>query len=113
MEGITILNQTIHEGSIIEPYFTIGLVSLAIGIALVFCSIAINGKVWKWMFISTTCLAAFGMALCLIIGTFAPRDQIARYQVLIDDNVSLLEFNEQYKIVDQEGLIYTIEEREP
>lgn len=113
MEGITILNQTRYEGTIIEPYFTIGLVSLAVGIALLFCSIAINGKVWKWMSISTTSLAVFGMSLCLIIGIFAPREQITRYQVLIDDDTSLLEFNEHYKIVDQEGLIYTIEEREP
>lgn len=113
MEGLTILKQTLHEGSIIEPYFTIGTISLVVGIVLTFCSLIISGKVWKWISVSTTCLAVFGIVLCLIIDVFAPREQITRYKVLIDDNVRLIAFNEQYKIIDQDGLIYTIEEREP
>lgn len=33
------------------------------------------------------------------------------YKVLIDDSVSLNEFNEKYEILDQEGQIYTVIER--
>ena len=33
------------------------------------------------------------------------------YKVIISDNVSLNEFNERYKIIDQEGKIYTVRER--
>lgn len=34
------------------------------------------------------------------------------YKVLIDDSVSMNELMEKYEIVDEEGLIYTIKERE-
>ena len=34
------------------------------------------------------------------------------YKVLIDESVSLVEFNEKYEIIGQEGSIYTIIERE-
>lgn len=34
------------------------------------------------------------------------------YQVLIDDSVSMVEFNEKYDIVKVEGKIYTIKEKE-
>lgn len=34
------------------------------------------------------------------------------YKVTISDEVSFVEFNEKYEIVDQDGLIYTVVERE-
>lgn len=33
------------------------------------------------------------------------------YQVLISEDVSLVEFNERYEIVDKQGKIYTVRER--
>lgn len=35
-----------------------------------------------------------------------------RYKVIISDEVSMNEFNERYEVIDQEGKIYTVEERE-
>lgn len=35
-----------------------------------------------------------------------------RYKVIISDEVSMNEFNKQYEVIDQEGKIYTVEERE-
>ena len=35
-----------------------------------------------------------------------------QYKVIIDDSVSANEFNEKYEIIDQEGKIYTVRERE-
>lgn len=35
-----------------------------------------------------------------------------KYQVLIDEEVNLVEFNEKYEILDVEGKIYTIKERD-
>ena len=35
-----------------------------------------------------------------------------QYKVTIDDSVSVNEFNEKYEIIDQEGKIYTVRERE-
>lgn len=58
--------------------------------------------------------------LFLILGAFCGK-MIAKqtsvfshyeYKVLIEDSVPLNEFNEKYEIVDQEGQIYTVIERE-
>ena len=35
-----------------------------------------------------------------------------QHKVTIDDSVSVNEFNEKYEIIDQEGKIYTVRERE-
>ena len=35
-----------------------------------------------------------------------------RYKVTISDEVKMNEFYEKYKVIDQEGKIYTVEERE-
>ena len=35
-----------------------------------------------------------------------------RYKVIISDKVSMNEFYERYEVIDQEGKIYTVEERE-
>jgi arginine exporter protein ArgO len=114
MEGITILNQTIHEGSIIEPLFTIGTVSIVCGAILFFLwGVFVCSKAPEWLTTSTVCLAVLGMIFATFIGVFAPHEQITRYQVIIDESVSLTEFNEHYRIIEQNGLIYTIEEREP
>jgi len=34
------------------------------------------------------------------------------YKVIIDESVSMVEFNERYEILDQDGLIYEIVEKE-
>ena len=34
------------------------------------------------------------------------------YNVIISDEVSLTEFNEKYEIIEQNGKIYTVRERE-
>lgn len=33
------------------------------------------------------------------------------YKVTIDDNVSFVEFNEKYEVIQQDGLIYEVKER--
>ena len=33
------------------------------------------------------------------------------YEVLCDDTVNINEFYEKYKVIDKEGLIYTVKER--
>lgn len=65
-------------------------------------------------------------AFTIIIGTFitlvfgfltgdANSKTIAyknQYKVIISDEVSMNEFNERYEVINQEGKIYTVEERE-
>ena len=113
MEGITILNQTLHEGTIVDPLFMIGLTligaGLFLGIAGAFMS-SCKIKIIPYIFLGIS-LTFF--AIGLAIGAFGPREQITRYQVLIDSSVSFTEFNDRYKIITQDGAIYTIQEREP
>ena len=113
MEGITILNQTLHEGAIIDPLFMIGLIligaALFLGIVgglMSSCKI----KIIPYIFLG---VALTFFAVGMAIGAFGPREQITRYQVLIDESVSFVEFNERYEIISQDGTIYTIQEREP
>ena len=113
MEGITILNQTFHKGAIIDPLFGIGLALL--GTALVLgvvggIMVTNRNKIIPYVFLYTSLTF---LAIGALIGVFGPREEITRYQVLIDSSVSFTEFNDRYKIITQDGAIYTIQEREP
>lgn len=55
-----------------------------------------------------------GILFGVLAGVFAatPMETETHYKALISDEVSMNEFLERYEIVDQEGKIYTIKERE-
>ena len=46
------------------------------------------------------------------LGTSKPTAYETHYKVTIDDSVSMNEFLDKYEILDQEGKIYTVKERE-
>lgn len=111
MEGVTILNEFIYKGAILQPWFAIGI-SCSIGgiLCLLFSQFIdmILGKWYKYVTVIAALVCLFGIC----IGILAPREQIPRYQVIISDEVNFNNFNDCYKIIKQEGLIYTVEERE-
>lgn len=50
-----------------------------------------------------------GLILTIIgIKAYTPE----RYQVIVEDTVSMTEFNEHYKIIEQNGEIYTVDVKE-
>lgn len=55
-----------------------------------------------------------GTLLSFIGANFAqePTAYKTQYKVTISDEVKMNEFYERYKVIDQEGKIYTVEERE-
>lgn len=54
----------------------------------------------------------FGNLYPLICGCLIPEDKYeTRYQVTIDDSVSMNEFQDKYEIIEVEGKIYTVRER--
>ena len=54
-----------------------------------------------------------GLCITWITSSIAPPETYkTHYKVTISDEVSMNEFLEQYEIVDQEGKIYTIKEKE-
>lgn len=63
-------------------------------------------------------LFIFGLLFGLLFGSMIgnelskPTKYTTEYKVTISDEVLMTEFNERYKIIDQNGKIYTIRERE-
>ena len=93
------------------PWFGIGLGCSLGGIigAFLFCNLdKISRTIRSSAIIILISIALFGA----VVGVFAPREMTPRYQVIIDDGVEFNEFISKYKIIEQEGLIYTVEERE-
>ena len=111
MEGVQILNEFIYEGAVLQPWFAIGI-SCCIGgiVCLVFSSSMdkILGKWYKYIAVIAVLICLFGIGIC----AWAPKEQTPRYQVIISDEVNFNNFNDCYKIIEQEGLIYTVEKRE-
>lgn len=112
MDGITVLNAT--EMSIMQPGWNWG--------TTVFAAIIIIGIILfaTAIYIDDDQLGTFAVAAILIgfffgVLTFQFGVEVGKYNqydVLINDSVSMVEFNKEYEIVDQNGLIYTIKERD-
>jgi ABC-type uncharacterized transport system permease subunit len=111
MQGVQILNEFIHEGAVVAPWFGVGLSCCIGGVVGAFLFSMIDEipiKIRSCAIITLISIALFGAGVCV----FAPREMITRYQVIIDDGVEFNDFIDKYKIVKQDGLIYTVEERE-
>ena len=111
MNGVEILSsETIYNTVLPEYWLGIGL-----GCALLF------------VFAMSLCFANDHIILgfiCIVLalgsvivgglgGTYSKTDiRHIEYKVTIDDSVSMNEFLDKYEILDQEGKIYTVKERE-
>ena len=109
--GIEILSQ-----EIIMESTGIGLKFFLIGSFI----LLILGALLEVFYFQDGCgglIVILGMGACLGLGVIIdsvyqiPTDRY-EYKVIIDDNVNLLEFYERYEIIDQEGRIFTIREKE-
>lgn len=58
--------------------------------------------------------ALFGALLGVVfgVGESIPTEYETQYKVIISDEVSMNEFTEKYEIIEQDGKIYTVAERE-
>ena len=116
MDGITILatNSVYMEPS---RWAQIGLF-IGILVAVVFVLTVLSNRSCMD---NTEVIVFSGLAIVfLMLGAFCGKMMEKQtsvlshyeYKVLIDDSVPLNEFNEKYEILDQEGQIYTVIERE-
>ena len=114
MSGITILSESVRKGAILMPWFGIGLSLLAIALALCIFWLVLDkcNHTDRATNVGIAATALVFAAIGFAIGLFAPREEIKVYKVTIDETVSYLEFTERYKVIEQDGLIYTLEERE-
>ena len=117
MNGVEILSENVvyitnYSGWIIPVFTIIGLV-----VGIVLC--ILDSREWGfepiWIFaigaFTIACLL-FGLLLTIITATESDTIDHIEYKVTIDDTVSMNEFLDKYEILDQEGKIYTIRERE-
>lgn len=111
MEGVTILNQFVVESGLISPWLEIGCSLCVLGFlgVVIFGIIAASeGRLLIPLILAALCFFA---GVC--IGISGPQVNETHYQVTISDEVNFNEFNERYEIIEQNGLIYTVREREP
>ena len=110
LEGITILNE-FTQNVFNADAFLWGFLISAFVESVVCIILACRTEDMSWMAI---CMAL--LIPCLFIGAACGdcffTNEETQYQVLISEDVSMTEFNERYEIVDQEGQIFTIREKE-
>lgn len=106
LNGIEVLNEYFICKEFPWWLLTLVLIFLIVG---VFCIFGDNFKTKLIGILSLTiCLICL---FCGIIISNQPSD-FKQYQVTISDDVRMVEFNERYDVIDVEGKIWTIMEKE-
>ena len=110
MDGITVLSQeTVSTLSVAIPLGIISLLLFIVSFVLtikLFC----DGEDGIAMLSIISTVAALILVVVCTIDAFDPPE--TTYKVTIDETVSFQEFSERYEIVEQDGLIYTIKEKD-
>ncbi len=124
LDGVTILDQSpimtsafnmVFDNAVMPIFYFVLFFSCALFISLFCRSFAKQSKATKktkWIFgilSSISILAFIGFFLSLIITV--PTGKM-EYKVTIDENVSFTHMYDHYEIVNQEGTIYTIREKD-
>lgn len=117
MNGVNVLNvETIYEVGylwwLIPAFAASGFVIGIIYAIAKWCDTGFCGAELALAFIITIGCGFFGF-----IGTIISEHETdvvdhIEYKVTVSDDVNFTEFMSKYEIVDQEGLIYTVKERE-
>jgi hypothetical protein len=118
MSGIEILSTTEVAIEYTYNYWLAGIISLFFVIS---CTI-LGAIVAYTENISWRTGAGIGIVMSGLLGLFifasvcvTSQEPIAyetQYKVTINESVSMVEFLDKYEIIDQEGKIYTVKERE-
>mgnify|MGYP003557513391 CR=1 FL=1 len=108
MEGITILNSEVimapHWGPI--ALFILGVVSILFLLFLMLLGFDHDDML-------TALIVSAGIALIGLISSFIIQvPKYTSYEVILEDSVSINEFLDRYKILDQRGQIYVVKEKE-
>ena len=109
MEGIEILSywavNKISITPIIFGCFIIILFSVGLGASLVDVD---EGGVLVCML-----GAVIGLSILLIpIGELGSKEAYIKYEIKVSEEVNMVEFHEKYEILDREGNVFTVREKE-
>ena len=112
MDGITVLSQS--EIMVIPNWtYIITIIALIAFVVSMIISFNVRNKIIETIFgISSICcsfLLVIGLFCMILIEVGTDK---YTYKVTISDEVNFVEFNNKYEIIDQDGLIYTIKEKE-
>lgn len=110
MEGVTVL----AESSGMPLGLRIFLIALAVALYVIFVIMvvfAFKDEDRGWVGVGAVPLM-IALALTVMISCEFYKDSHKTYKVIVDDNVSFNDFIEKYVIVDQDGQIYEVRERE-
>ena len=111
MNGIEILSSKTMYNTILPGYWAfIGLL-----LAFVFICLAVYFYVNLHDASAILCLVLIVVSVVIVcLGVISNKNSIdyIEYKVTIDDSVSMNEFTDKYEIIDQEGKIYTVKEKE-
>ena len=115
IDGITVLSQSeiTTQPCWIWIFLFVSWFVIILGVVLVIICASFNKKIGTKLATISTFLGIvlfFIDWLCGIIIT-VPTGKY-EYKVTISDEVNFVEFNNKYEIIDQDGLIYIIKEKE-
>ena len=110
MEGVEVLNTFVEE----SWGLGVGIYAIMAGIIAIVAIVVTIYLSREYPSGSTTLLLSIILLFLSIIGIYQSffKEDTTYYQVIINDSVSMMEFNEKYDIVEVEGRIYTIKEKE-
>lgn len=112
IDGITVLSQ---NEIMITPNWTyiitiIALITFAVSMII---TVSCYHRITKTIFrISSICCFILFIVGLFCMNFIESRTGKYTYKVTISDEVNFVEFNNKYEIIDQDGLIYTIKEKE-
>lgn len=111
MNGVEILSSETIYNTILPEYF----LGIGLGVVLMFVCVMAFCFASDHIVLGLICIAlALGSGIVGSLGGTLSKTDInyIEYKVTIDDSVSMNEFLDKYEILDQEGKIYTVRERE-
>lgn len=122
MNGVEILNETPVYGTAEWSLYTMMVLLIGAPIILTVYAIVkvVQGEHWSFIIINLLFGLLLGIFFASLFVVSADKTEIAhdknniksyKYQVIISDEVKFNEFTEKYEIIEQNGNIYTIQER--
>ena len=114
LDGITVLAQEEITKSSTGTIIFCAIAAFALMVAL--CALYVNTIGTGSDFECTAC-TAISVLVALLVAYIAAESTAEptgryRYECLIDDDVSVVEFDERYTIIDKRGDIWSIEDKE-